>query len=393
MSRPAARTYHHLEFDADALRPLKGGRTVSVCLPARNEAGDGRRDRRDGPPRAGRRAPAWSTRSSCSTTVRPTPRPTQRRGAGARVASTAELLPEVGPGTGKGEALWKSVFAAEGDLIVWCDADITDFDARFVVGLLGPLLTRPDIGFVKGFYDRPVDGMPGTGGRVTELVARPLISLLYPRLAGIVQPLVGRVRRPPRGARGGAVRAGLRRRPRAAHRRLGPLRHRRPSPRSTSACASTATAPLDELSPQALAVMQTAFTKAHLGLGAAQAATLRAPGPDRPARRARRAAAAGPAWSRTSAAWPEPMPAPSGPAPARPPGREPDRAQPYACAGPMQRPRRHRQVPGHGHRGRGRGGRRPGRRRGRRHVRRAARRRRGRGLPRRARRRATAPPR
>jgi glucosyl-3-phosphoglycerate synthase len=76
---------------------------------------------------------------------------------------------------------------------VWCDADITDFGPRFVVGLLGPLLLHPDVDFVKGFYDRPVGegGAAGGGGRVTELVARPAIALLHPRLSSIVQPLGG----------------------------------------------------------------------------------------------------------------------------------------------------------------------------------------------------------
>ena len=113
------------------------------------------------------------------------------RDAGARVVAVDDVLPELGPGEGKGEALWKSVAAAEGDLIVWCDADIIDFGPRFVVGLVGPLLARADIGFVKGFYDRPVAGSAHGGGRVTELVARPAIAALFPHLSSIVQPLAG----------------------------------------------------------------------------------------------------------------------------------------------------------------------------------------------------------
>ena len=106
--------------------------------------------------------------------------------AGAVVVRAADVLAECGPGTGKGEALWKALDAAKGDLVVFCDADIRDFDPGFVTGLLGPLLIDPGIAFVKGRY-----GRPGDGGRVTELVARPLLSLLFPHLAGFDQPLAG----------------------------------------------------------------------------------------------------------------------------------------------------------------------------------------------------------
>jgi len=86
--------------------------------------------------------------------------------------------------------LWKSVYACEGDLIVWCDADIRQFGPRFVTGVAGPLITDPQVGFVKGFYARPSD-QEGGGGRVTELVARPLINLFFPELSGLIQPLSG----------------------------------------------------------------------------------------------------------------------------------------------------------------------------------------------------------
>ncbi len=77
------------------------------------------------------------------------------RAAGARVELSSDLLPELGARTGKGETMWKGLSAAVGDIVVWCDADITNFGARFVIGLLGPLLTEPAVGFTKGFYDRP----------------------------------------------------------------------------------------------------------------------------------------------------------------------------------------------------------------------------------------------
>lgn len=111
--------------------------------------------------------------------------------AGAVVVRANDILPECGPGTGKGEALWKSLAACEGDLVVWCDADIRSFNPNFVTGLLGPLLLHDNIDFVKGFYDRPIEGSTDQGGRVTELMARPLIALFFPHLASYIQPLAG----------------------------------------------------------------------------------------------------------------------------------------------------------------------------------------------------------
>lgn len=110
--------------------------------------------------------------------------------AGADVFAAGEIRPELGTYPGKGEAMWKSLFVTRGDLIVFMDADLVEWDTHFVPGLLGPLLTRPEIDLVKGFYRRP--GEHGLdGGRVTELVARPLIAMHYPPLAGLVQPLAG----------------------------------------------------------------------------------------------------------------------------------------------------------------------------------------------------------
>jgi glucosyl-3-phosphoglycerate synthase len=115
--------------------------------------------------------------------------------AGATVYRSAEIRPDLGSEPGKGEAMWKSLFVTRGDLVVFMDADLLDWDTHFVPGLLGPLLTRPEIALVKGFYERPfVDGDDTAafeGGRVTELVARPLLNLLFPELAGLVQPLAG----------------------------------------------------------------------------------------------------------------------------------------------------------------------------------------------------------
>jgi glucosyl-3-phosphoglycerate synthase len=112
-------------------------------------------------------------------------------GAGARVHRAADIRPDLGPGRGKGEAMWKSLFVTTGDVIVFMDADLTDWDTHFVPGLLGPLLTDERVELVKGFYERPGEQGSLDGGRVTELVARPLIALLFPPLAGLVQPLAG----------------------------------------------------------------------------------------------------------------------------------------------------------------------------------------------------------
>lgn len=119
--------------------------------------------------------------------------------AGAVVHRSAEIRPDLGSMPGKGEAMWKSLFVTSGDVLVFMDADLLDWDTHFVPGLLGPLLTRPEIGLVKGFYERPLLGRDDSaddaaayeGGRVTELVARPLLNLLFPELVGLVQPLAG----------------------------------------------------------------------------------------------------------------------------------------------------------------------------------------------------------
>jgi glucosyl-3-phosphoglycerate synthase len=113
------------------------------------------------------------------------------RAAGATVVGEATVLPEAGPGSGKGNALWKSLHACRGDLICWLDADLRNFDAETVTRLVEPLLTDTGTVLVKASYVRSLDGAPTGGGRVTELVARPLLSLLFPKLADIVQPLGG----------------------------------------------------------------------------------------------------------------------------------------------------------------------------------------------------------
>ncbi|HUW40252.1 MAG TPA: glucosyl-3-phosphoglycerate synthase [Rectinemataceae bacterium] len=114
---------------------------------------------------------------------------------GAKVHVSAEVLDRYGTFRGKGENLWKSLYVLGGDIIVWIDADIVNIDPKFLYGLVGPLLEHDQIGYVKAFYKRPIRSSTGLtaggGGRVTEILVRPLFSLLYPELAQLVQPLSG----------------------------------------------------------------------------------------------------------------------------------------------------------------------------------------------------------
>ncbi|GAC1437070.1 MAG: hypothetical protein NVSMB51_09880 [Solirubrobacteraceae bacterium] len=118
-------------------------------------------------------------------------------GAGAQVLQESELLPAFGPSLGKGDAMWRGIAASSGELVVFADCDTEDFDERFIVGLLGPLLRCPELRFVKGAFRRPLRvgdrRLTGEGGRVTELIARPLLNLHWPMLAGFDQPLAGEI--------------------------------------------------------------------------------------------------------------------------------------------------------------------------------------------------------
>lgn len=115
----------------------------------------------------------------------------QSAAAGARVVAVADVLPEAGAGEGKGNALWRGLFVCEGSVVCYLDADVRNFEPHFVTRLVAPLVEDPSVGLVKGFYERPLHGDPRGGGRVTELVARPLLSALFPHLAGLRQPLGG----------------------------------------------------------------------------------------------------------------------------------------------------------------------------------------------------------
>ncbi len=108
---------------------------------------------------------------------------------------SSDILPEEGFKRGKGENLWKAIYQLKGDIIVYIDADIKNIHPLFVYGLIGPLIHRPEVSYVKAFYDRPLafseSVRPSGGGRVTEILTRPLFSLFFPELTAIIQPLSG----------------------------------------------------------------------------------------------------------------------------------------------------------------------------------------------------------
>ena len=175
---------------ADALA-LKPATRVSVCVPCRNEAatigsivGQIRRTLVDVERPWVDELLVFDDGSADATAL-------VARQAGATVVSVADVLRETGPGVGKGNVLWCSVAASSGDVIVWCDGDLLSFTPSYVQRLLVPLLVDPSVAFVKGFYERPLDAAGEGGGRNTELVARPMLRLLFPELAEVRQPLGG----------------------------------------------------------------------------------------------------------------------------------------------------------------------------------------------------------
>ena len=190
------RSFHHSAFTVEGLvaRKTASGTTVSVVIPARDEeasvgrvAGVLRRHLQE------EAALVDEILVVDGDSVDATA--AEARRAGVDVVRQSDVLPEAGTGAGKGEALWKGLAASHGDLVVFVDADIVDIDERFVVGLLGPLLTDRSVSFVKAAYDRPLQTdagiRPSGGGRVTELLARPLIATFWPELAWLAQPLSG----------------------------------------------------------------------------------------------------------------------------------------------------------------------------------------------------------
>ncbi len=191
-----ARTFHHRDFDPVALVQRKQalGLSISVVLPARNEADHVGRVvevlKRETVELLGLVDELLVVDGDSEDDTGHI-----ARTAGAKVVRQSDVLPEAGTAAGKGEALWKGLHASTGDIVLFIDADILDIDGRFVIGLAGPLLTEDDVAFVKATYDRPIrmggELQPSGGGRVTELLARPLLTTYWPELSFLAQPLSG----------------------------------------------------------------------------------------------------------------------------------------------------------------------------------------------------------
>ena len=186
------RTYRGADYDPDRLAEAarRAGLSISVCLPALNVAAtvgpivSAVREQLVEGAALVHEIVVVNSRSADDTVAAAT-------AAGARVIQDDEVLPELGPGRGKGEAMWKSLAVLRGDIVVWLDADVVGFDPAFVTGLVGPLVEDPEVGYVKALYRRALGAEDDGGGRVTEICARPLINLFYPELAGFAQPLSG----------------------------------------------------------------------------------------------------------------------------------------------------------------------------------------------------------
>jgi glucosyl-3-phosphoglycerate synthase len=187
-----SRTFHHSEFPAERLAAERT-RSVSACVPARNE------ERTVGPIVAD--LVSLRELGAIDEVVVVDAASSDRtadiaREAGALVLDERELLPEHGEVLGKGDAMWRALSVLESDVVVYLDSDSEGFGPHFATGLIGPLVCGDTgVEFVKAFYRRPFKygnvSMPEGGGRVTELMARPLLNLFYPELAGFRQPLAG----------------------------------------------------------------------------------------------------------------------------------------------------------------------------------------------------------
>jgi glucosyl-3-phosphoglycerate synthase len=187
----ARRSYAHADFSAERLAQLKGSQTVSVVIPARDVAAT-----------VGEVAAVCAQSTIVDQVIVIDASSTDGTAeiaaqADATVHDESSLLPQFGEVLGKGDALWRSLSVTTGDIVVFVDGDTSGFDDRFIRGLVGPLLAEEEIKFVKGAFSRPfVDGelrVENGGGRVNELAARPLLSIFFPELAAVRQPLSGEV--------------------------------------------------------------------------------------------------------------------------------------------------------------------------------------------------------
>ncbi len=194
----ANHTFKHQQFkDINKLLHLKeeGGHAISLCLPTMNEASTIENILKIIKKKLQIEYPLLDEiclmdGGSTDGTVE------IAREMGIDVFFQDQIMRKLGKAQGKGDALWKSLFCTRGDIVVWIDADIRNIHPRFVYGLVGPLLHYPHIHIVKGFYQRPIASETRRlrktgGGRVTELVARPLLSFFYPYLTALIQPLSG----------------------------------------------------------------------------------------------------------------------------------------------------------------------------------------------------------
>jgi glucosyl-3-phosphoglycerate synthase len=185
-------TFRHSEFSAQRLAAERES-TISLCLPARNESRTigGILERLLPLRELGVIDQLVVVDDSTDGTA------DIARRLGAEVYGQDQLMPELGRVLGKGDAMWRALAILRGELVCFLDADSEAFGEHFACGLLGPLVCRGDISFVKGCYRRPFrvgdQVFPDGGGRVTELTARPLLNLFYPDLAGVEQPLAGEI--------------------------------------------------------------------------------------------------------------------------------------------------------------------------------------------------------
>lgn len=191
------KTFHHHDF-SDAGRLLEAkqhqGVTLSVCIPTLNEEGTIARIVSCLREALVEEVPLLDELVVIDSGSTDRTRELAAE-SGAAVHLAPEILPQLGERTGKGENLWKAVYLCRSDLLCFVDGDIGNFNPRFVLGTIGPLLTDPSLDYVKGFYERPLlasEGVdPRGGGRVTEILVRPLLKRFFPDLARLHQPLAG----------------------------------------------------------------------------------------------------------------------------------------------------------------------------------------------------------